>query len=205
MDSPETTPNQGQGVMVATMQHTQDAPGWIWSPFYGVRWTTVVTWAALFALVSWRTRNPIKGLVVAMSWLSGYEILYQATGSVLHHWSLMTLTFTVTGTTGWLIAAYLWGFRPDGQTLILFVGLWVAWVVAGFESNMPDRIIGGTAIQWSWPDEALNVTTKTLLALALLLGALTRHSSAQRPPLWRFRLGQTVYTLLSNQILKAGR
>src|SRR5215472_3996063 len=175
--------------MVATMQHTQDAPSWIWSPLHGVRWTTVVTWVVLFALVSWRLRNPIKGFVAAMAWLSGYEILYQATGSVLHGWSLETLMFTTTGTTGWLIATYLFGIRPSWAMLGVFVVLWGAWIGTGYHSNMPDRIIGGANWHWSWADEMLNVSTKTVLALTLAVGLFAHrdvhqhraHRRADRP------------------------
>lgn len=161
--------------------HTEGAPGWVWSPLMGVRWSTVLTWLVLFAVVSWQTRNPIKGLVLAMAWLSGYEILYQTTGSLLHRWSLQTLMFTTTGTTGWLIATYLFGFRPEWRTSAVFVALWLSWMLSGYESNMPDRIIGGTAIHWSWLDEMFNVSTKTMLALVLLAPQLkdlkvrTRH------------------------------
>jgi len=152
--------------------HTQDAPGWVYSPVMGGRWSTVLTWAALLVVVSWQTRNPARGLVLAMAWLSGYEILYQATGSILHGWSRQTLAFTITGTTGWLIAAYLFGFRPEWRTLSLLAMLWVAWIAGGYNSNMADRIIPGANWHWSWSDELLNVSTKTMLAIALGLGAL---------------------------------
>lgn len=153
----------------------------------GVRWSTVLTWALLFAVMSWRTRNPIKGGVVAMAWLSGYEILYQATGSLLHRWSVETLMFTTTGTTGWLIATYLFGIRPEWRTSAIFAALWLGWMLVGYESNMPDRIIGGTAIHWSWLDEAFNVSTKTTLAAALLASQLkdlkirSRHVEGRSP------------------------
>lgn len=181
--------------------HTQDAPSWIWSPLMGVRWSTVLTWAVLLAVVSWQTRNPIKGLVLAMAWLSGYEILYQATGSILHHWSLQTLMFTTTGTAGWLIATYLFGIRPEWRTSVIFAMLWLGWILAGYESNMPDRIIGGTAIHWSWLDEAFNVSTKTMLAVALGLGVLGWWPIKE--PHW-FGFRQTVHALMGDQVVETG-
>jgi hypothetical protein len=156
------------------MEHTQGAPSWVWSPLAGARWTTVITWAALFAVVAWRSRNPLKGVVVAMCWLSGYEILYEATGSVLHGWSLTSLMFTTAGTAGWLVAAFLWQLWPDWRVLAVFAVMWAVWIVAGYNSNMPDRIIPGADVRWSWSDELLNVGTKTVMALAFIVATLRR-------------------------------
>jgi hypothetical protein len=152
--------------------HTQNAPGWIWSPLPGsVRWSTVATGAVLFATVLWQTRRPVGAVAVTMAWLCGFEILYQATGAVVHRWSLGTLTLTVAGTGGWLLLAYLLGVRPNRALTVVVVAVWIIWIALGFESNMPDRIIPGAATVWSWRDELLNVGTKTLLALALLTAA----------------------------------
>ena len=152
--------------------HTEGAPAWIFSPFAEARWSTVLTLGALFILVTWKTRRPVVGLVAAMAWLSGFEILYQATGAVLHHWSVTTLVFTTAGTGGWLIAAYTLGVRLDWRTASMFVALWVVWIALGFDSNMPDRIIAGADRVFSWRDELLNVGTKTVFGVVIALGVL---------------------------------
>lgn len=146
------------------------APSWIWSPILGARWSTVLTMAAILVVVGWRTRSPLRALVVAMAWLCGYEILYEATGSLLHRWSLTTLMWTTSGTAGWLVAYWLWGMRPPPALMATFTASWFIWILAGFNSNWSSFPLGqpGADAVWSWTDEALNVTTKTLLALALL-------------------------------------
>jgi hypothetical protein len=52
--------------------------------------------------------------------------------------------------------------------------LWIAWVAVGFNSNWASFPLGqpGADAVWSWVDEALNVATKTMFALALMLGRL---------------------------------
>lgn len=179
------------GARVENEVHTQGTPSWLWSPFAQVRWSTVLTAVAIVLVITWQTRRPITAVVTALAWLSGFEILYQATGAVLHGWSLMTLTYTVTGTTGWLVAAYLLGVRPDVRLLVLFGIVWVVWIAAGYRSNMPDRIITGADVTYSWSDELLNVATKTVLAAALVVGLLrpklkylqvgTKRSEARSP------------------------
>lgn len=158
--------------------HTRLAPGWIWSPLPGQpRWSTVVTGLAVFGIVLWRTRRPLNAAAATMAWVSGYEILYEVTGSLLHGWSLSTLALTSVGTGGWLVLAYTLGIRPEWRVLAVFMMLWAVWVILGYESNMPDRIIPGSAATWSWRDELLNAGTKTLLSLAFVFGSLGQKSS----------------------------
>lgn len=162
-------------VLLSVGMHTEDVPFWVWSPFAQVRWSTVLTFAVVAAVIAWRRRNPLLGLVGAMSWLAGFEILYQATGAVVHGWSLLTLTYTITGTTGWLIAAAAFGLRIDYRVVAVFAVLWVVWLALGYDSNMPDRIIPGADRVFSGRDEAINVATKTLLAAALVVGSWSRR------------------------------
>jgi hypothetical protein len=151
---------------------TRGAPSWLWSPFADARWSTVLTFVALCALTAWNTRRPIVGLATAMAWLSGFEIIYEATGSIMHGWSLTTLLWTTAGTAGWMVAAYALGVRPDLRIFFVFAVLWAVWIAAGYRSNMPDRIIPGANLTFSWFDEALNICTKTTLAIGVLVGAL---------------------------------
>jgi hypothetical protein len=150
--------------------HTGNAPVWIWSPLPGQpRWSSVITGIAVFLVVLRRTWRPLNAAAATMAWLCGYEILYEATGTLLHGWSLGTLALTTVGTGGWLILAYVLGIRPDRRVFAGFVVLWAVWIIAGYESNMPDRIIPGAAATWSWRDELLNVGTKVLLAVAVAM------------------------------------
>lgn len=152
--------------------HTEGTPSWLWSPLNQVRWSTVLTAGILFAVITWQTRRPVLAVAATMAWLWGYEIIYQATGTVVHRWSLMSLGYTVAGTTGWLIATYMFGVRLDWRIVAAFAGLWVVWILLGFNSNMSDRIIPGADRTFSWSDEALNVATKAVAAAAVLAGAL---------------------------------
>jgi hypothetical protein len=152
--------------------HTQGAPDWIFSPLDHTRWSTLLTFAVVAVVVGLRTRRPLIAVVAALAWLSGFEILYQATGLIRHGWSPLTLTYTTAGTAGWTIALWWAGFRPNWKLVAVFAASWVAWVALGFDSNMPDRIIPGADLTFSWTDEAMNVGTKTLLAVAVAFGTL---------------------------------
>ena len=154
--------------------YPQNAPSWIWSPVLGARWSTMVTMAAILAVVGWRTRNPLRAIVAGMAWLCGYEIIYEATGSAMHGWSLTTLMWTTTGTAGWLLAYWALGMRPRWWLLGIFGILWIAWMLTGYHSNWQSFLLGqpGADARFSYSDEAWNVVTKTILALALMFGRL---------------------------------
>lgn len=157
-------------------------PPWIWLPVFGpIRISTVL--AALFLVVAilWRRRGPATALIALMAWLSAYEILYQVTGAVIHGWSLTYVVWMSAAVGGWVALGFVRGILPDRRLLLATAVVWVLWILFGFNSNSPS--IAGTPgfpKDFSVSGEIFNESTKTLLALAYLVGALSARPRAKK-------------------------
>jgi hypothetical protein len=158
---------------------------WAWQfpslPFgLEVRTTTLLMSAAIFAVISWRTRSLWRGFVVLAAWISAYEVIYTATGWLVGHWTFLDFLPT-TGMLGWVLLALWMGHRPSWAWLILFAGCWVAWVVLGFNANA--HALGPP---FSPLQEISNIVTKTALGGAYLFSQWgtfqTRSARRALPP-----------------------
>jgi hypothetical protein len=141
---------------------------WMVFPFVGpIRLSTVLAFIATVAILAWFRRSLLVGLVAGMGWVSAFEIVYQATGTIygrhdaLH---LFYLTFTMSG---WVVAAYMAGIRPHPWLLVAWSFLFLGWMAYGFRSNLFDH-----PGQFSVVQEAFNVATKDGLAAIFVIGGL---------------------------------
>ena len=128
-----------------------------------VRTSTLLTAAAIWAVVAWQTRNPWRGYVVVSAWIAVYELAYVFTGAALGRWRLLDAIPT-TGMLGWVALAWTLGHRPASFWTLIFGLGWASWIAAGFHANDHHQIASGL-------QEAFNVGTKTALGLAYLLGS----------------------------------
>jgi hypothetical protein len=157
-------------------------PPWVLLPVVGpIRISTVAAGLLIVVVILWRRRALLSALIALMAWASAYEILYSGTGSAIHGWPVSNFVWMTAAVGGWVILAHVWGIVPN-RWLLLAVGLvWVIWIVTGFNSNVPT--VAGTAgfpKGFSYSSEILNELSKTLLALAYLLGALNSPARATR-------------------------
>lgn len=147
---------------------------WVWLPVAGpIRISTVLMSLVLVAVIAWRRRSSSTAVIAVMAWLSTYEILYQATGVVIHGWSLEYFLWMSAAVGGWVALSVLSGMAPDRWLLLATALVWMLWIVTGFNSNSP-TVAGppGFPKDFSVLGEILNELTKTLLALAYLVGGL---------------------------------
>jgi hypothetical protein len=165
---------------------------WLWLPLAGpIRISTVVAAIVIVAIVLWRRRGPLLGLVTVMAWASFFEIAFNATGTVLHGWPVAYLAWLAAALGGWLLLATLLGVVPDGRWLAAVAAVWLIWMFTGFDSNAPSGPGPGHPAVFSVADEVLNELAKSLLALAYLTGALQRPAATAGP------LGRVGFTLRS--------
>ena len=156
-------------------------PPWIWLPLAGpVRISTIAAAVVTVAIVWWR-RGAFTALVAVMAWLSAYEILFQATGMIIHGWSAAYFFWMSAAVGGWVVLAVVKGVLPDRLLLLTMALVWVAWILAGFNSNSP-TVAGtpGFPKDFTVNGEVLNELTKTLLAAAYLVGALRTPARTPR-------------------------
>jgi hypothetical protein len=149
---------------------------WVVFPFVGpIRLSTVLAFIATVAILTWFRRSLLVGLVAGMGWVSAFEIVYQAAGTLygrhdaLH---LFYLTFTMSG---WVVAAYVAEIRPHPWLLGAWGLLFLGWMAFGFRSNLFDH-----PDQFSVAQEAFNVATKDGLAAIFVIGGVAPFRSARR-------------------------
>jgi hypothetical protein len=154
---------------------------WLVLPVAGpIRISTVAAGMLLVALIVWRRRDPLLALVALLAWVSAYEILYQATGVVMHGWGFTLFAWMTAAVAGWVLLAWVLGLVPNRWLLAGMLCIWIVWVASSFNSNSP--IAPGSAghpAGFSAWDELLNEASKTLLAAAYLVDAL--RPSARSP------------------------
>jgi hypothetical protein len=156
---------------------------WLIFPFIGpIRLSTVLTFVATVAIVTWSRRSLLVGLVAGMGWVSAFEIVYQAVGTIygrhdaLH---LFDLTFSMSG---WVVAAYAVGIRPHPGLLGAWCLVVLGWIASGFQPNLYDH-----PNQFSIAQEVFNVAAKDGLAAIFVIGGLApfrirARASALPPP-----------------------
>jgi len=152
---------------------------WLWLPLVGpIRISTVLAAMGIVALILWRRRSPLLALVTSMAWASVFEIAFNATGTVLHGWPLSYLAWLSAALGGWVLVSALLGVLPNRWLLIAVAAVWAVWIAAGFDSNAPSGPGPGHPSSFSVTSEVLNELTKSLLALAYVVGALRRDGAA---------------------------
>jgi hypothetical protein len=149
-----------------------------WLPIAGpIRVSTVLAALAVFAIVLWRKRSPLLAIVAVIVWASAFELIYNGIGTALFGWPLSQLAWNLAALAGWILLAAVLGVWPDRWALLGFLILMVGWVLTGFHSNVP-----GSSARFDVLDEAFNEASKSMLALAYLIGALR---APRAPARWK--------------------
>ena len=153
---------------------------WLVFPFIGaIRFSTVLAFVATLAVVGWFRRSPVVALVAGMGWVSAFEIVYQAVGTVYGRHDALHLFYLTFSMSGWVVAAYVANIRPHPGLLTAWGLVFVGWMALGFQPNEFDQ-----PAHFSIAQEALNMATKDGLAAIYILGAigpLARRAPARAP------------------------
>jgi hypothetical protein len=145
---------------------------WFWLPAIGpIRVSTVVAAVVLLVIISIKRRDPALGLVTTLAWASTFEILSNAVGTIGFGWAVRDFLWMSAALSGWVILAGVLGVWPDLRISLAFAITLAAWVATGYEPNRPGDS------NFNVLSEILNEASKTLLALAYLLGALRASRS----------------------------
>lgn len=143
-----------------------------------IRITTLATLAA-FAAVGLVRGGDMRALWAAAAWIGGFEACYHITAWAMGTDPTTAIYFIVAGV-AMLAVAQRRAVRPSPAVAVLVVVSWVAWMAFGFRANETDTHA------FSVLDEVLNVTAKTLWALAYLV-PLARRPSGDEAGADRFR------------------
>jgi hypothetical protein len=153
---------------------------WVVFPFVGpIRLSTVLAFIATLAILTWVRRSPLLAFVAGMGWVSAFEIVYQAVGTVYGRHDAMHLFYLTFSMSGWVVAAYVAGIRPHPGLLVAWSALFLGWIAIGFHPNLFDH-----PGQFSIAQEVFNVATKDGLAAIFVIGGLApyrRHAPARAP------------------------
>jgi hypothetical protein len=153
---------------------------WLVFPFIGaIRFSTVLAFIATLVLVGWLRRSAIVAVVAGMGWVSAFEIVYQAVGTLYGRHDALHLFYLTFSMSGWVVAAYVANIRPHPGLLIAWALVFVGWMAYGFHPNEFDQ-----PGSFSIAQEAFNMVTKDGLAAIYVLGAvgqLGRRSRAHAP------------------------
>ena len=141
---------------------------WLVFPFIGpIRFSTVLAFIATLAIVGWFRRSPLTALVAGMGWVSAFEIVYQAVGTLYGRHDALHLFYLTFSMSGWVVAAYVAGIRPHPWLLFAWALVFLGWMAAGFQPNEFDQ-----PGHFSLAQEAFNMATKDGLAAIYIIGAL---------------------------------
>jgi hypothetical protein len=144
---------------------------WIVLPGLGpIRISTVVAALALMGILSWR-RNPALAVLALMAWASAYEIVFNGIGVMFFGWSMGPFVWGAAAVLGWLVLASVLGVYPDWRIAGLCAFVMLVWMALGFHSDTPTRT------PFDVVAEILNELSKSLLALAYVVGNLGRGPS----------------------------
>lgn len=141
---------------------------WLVFPFIGpIRFSTVLAFIATLTIVGWFRRSPITALVAGMGWVSAFEIVYQAVGTLYGRHDALHFFYLTFSMSGWVVAAHVAGIRPHPWLLFAWVLVFLGWMMSGFQPNEFDQ-----PGQFSLAQEAFNMATKDGLAAIYIIGAL---------------------------------
>jgi hypothetical protein len=141
---------------------------WLVFPFVGpIRLSTVLAFIATLAILIWLRRSPLLAFVAGMGWVSAFEIVYQAVGTVYGRHDALHLFYLTFSMSGWVVAAYVAGIRPHPGLLAAWSALFLGWIAFGFHPNLFDH-----PGQFSIAQEVFNVATKDGLAAIFVIGGL---------------------------------
>jgi hypothetical protein len=165
---------------------------WVVFPFIGaIRLTTVLAFIATLVIVAWLRRSPLVAFLAAMGWVSAFEIVYQAVGTVYGRHDALHLFYLTFSMSGWVVAAHVAGVRPHPGLLLAWVLVFLGWIASGFQPNLFDHPATFSIMQ-----EAFNVATKDGLATIYVIGAVAP---------FHFRLRASALKRASKGILPARR
>jgi hypothetical protein len=151
---------------------------WLVFPFVGaIRLSTVLAFIATLLIVAWFRRSIFVALVVGMGWVSAFEIIYQAVGTLYGRHDALHLFFLTFSMSGWVVAAYLAGVRPHPGLLAAWAVLFLGWLAIGFHPNLYDQ-----PGHFSLADEAFNMATKEGLAAIFVIGCIAPFRVRARVP-----------------------
>ena len=151
---------------------------WVVFPFVGpIRLSTVLAFIGTVAILTWFRRSLIVGLIAGMGWVSAFEIVYQAAGTIYGRHDALHLFYLTFSMSGWVIAAYVAGIRPHPWLLVAWGLLFLGWMAFGFRSNLFDH-----PGEFSVAQEAFNVATKDGLAAIFVIGGLAPFHRGQLAP-----------------------
>lgn len=147
-------------------------------PFVGpIRLSTVLAFIAILVILTWFRRSPLIAFAAGMGWVSAYEIVHQAIGTVFSGHDAMHLFYLTFSMSGWVVAAYIVGIRPHPGLLVAWSLLFLGWVAIGFHPNLYDQPNHFSLIQ-----EAFNVAAKDGLASIFVIGGLAPFRFRTRVP-----------------------
>jgi hypothetical protein len=151
---------------------------WLLFPFIGpIRLSTVLAFMATVVIVAWFRRSIPVALVVGMGWVSAFEIVYQAVGTLYGRHDALHLFYLTFSMSGWVVAAYFAGVRPHPGLLFGWGFLFLGWMAIGFQPNLYDQ-----PSHFSLAQEAFNMATKEGLAAIFVIGVLAPFRV--RPRIW---------------------
>lgn len=141
---------------------------WVLFPFIGaIRLSTVLAFVATLVILTWSRRSLFVAFLAGMGWVSAFEIVYQAVGTVYGQFTPIHLFYLVFTMSGWVAAAYVAGIRPHPLLLVAWGLVWVGWMAYGFQPNLL-----GQPGPFSVGQELFNVATKDGLAAIYVIGGL---------------------------------
>jgi hypothetical protein len=151
---------------------------WVLFPFIPpIRLSTLIAFAAMLAILTWVRRSPLLAFVAGMGWVSAFEIVYMAVGTLYGRHDALHLFFLTFSMSGWVVAAYVAGIRPHPVLLGAWGLIFLGWIAFGFHPNLIEH-----PNQFSVAQEVFNVATKDGLAAIFLIGGLAPFRMTARTP-----------------------
>ena len=149
---------------------------WLVFPFIvAIRLSTVLAFVVTLVIVGWYRRSPLVALVAGMGWVSAFEIVFQAVGTLYGRHDAQHLFFLTFSMSGWVVAAHVVGIRLHPILLLAWGLVFLGWIAAGFQPNLFDQPNRFSIVQ-----EVFNVATKEGLAAIYVIGAVAPFHRAAR-------------------------